>query len=756
MKKTLWLGIVVSITMLISGCGSNDFDTPDANSTVVDQNGTHVDDNGTSGGGTASSRFMNPQSIIVSAGNQEKTISVQVVDSDGVGVSGQAVGVKALERKYGLLSPSSVVTNEAGYAVFSYKAPSEISSINGTTEKVTFICKDVSGNKSTTYAYIAFNNQVVDPGTDLVKPIVVIPQDRRTITLHNNSQSEVIAIKVFKSGAPYSDGTVKVQLPTKVLNGVDVGLFSQYEVEPNAQGIATFNYMGPSNMADLIQQGDTGSTFKFYHSDNPTVQSEMEVKYTQPTDDNVTRNYSIGVSTDGNFSMGIPNMQKTFGIALKAKDGNGNDVGSSGETITKMTVETTNGTIAQIVDGANLVDSKVLDVNDYKGTFTLKSKKLSGLVPMKITIEFTDANGETYKASGGDHPALSTIINVRVFSGPPSAISISYAGTTQDASRAKYIEHFAVSVTDEYGHNYQSHPNIYLGVIVGYEVGVREAQPKETNETKRLFYGKSDIDDGRANGQIEQVGGNKAQFNALVQSKVFHYANSEGDNTDKLVVFGAGKQYEAMGKWDIESVSDATLGLDDNYYGETRDKLYYAVGRNYYQDQCRDDGREWLGNASASSYVVDDEGTVVVDYAYDYHLAGKDVLVWVNLDGLQPDTGNKTRIGEVVKHTLRTTGLTHTPLGGYSLDKGASGYATFVIWHENAPERYRNAHFGHAIKGGSTCAYSYVGGSNDFDARTCSNGYSSDGTSYVTYYIWASADEGCTFNIDRIMVSREF
>lgn len=131
-------------------------------------------------------------------------------------------------------------------------------------------------------------------------------------------------------------------------------------------------------------------------------------------------------------------------------------------------------------------------------------------------------------------------------------------------------------------------------------------------------------------------------------------------------------------------------------------------------------------------------------------------MVWVNLDGIQPDTGKKTRIGEVTKHTLRTAGLISAPSVGYKLAKGTSGYGTFTIWHENAPERYRNAHFGYDVKAGSTCAYHLVAASNSFDARTCDNGNSSDGTSYVTFLLSAPPDKDCTFDITNILPSSEF
>ena len=365
-------------------------------------------------------------------------------------------------------------------------------------------------------------------------------------------------------------------------------------------------------------------------------------------------------------------------------------------------------------------------------------------------MEFDDANGEPQ--------ILTTIINVRVFSGPGSAISISYVSTGQDVERAKYIETLAISVTDEYGNRVNTRPNISLGAIVGYAVDGAEIGGNETNETKRLFYGRSDVENGNASGEITALGANTADFedNTLARADVFKYVNAEGDNTDKLVVFGERKNYEAMGKWDITRVDNHTLSLQDDYYGVDRSGLYYAVGHNYYQDQCREDGREWVGSTDSETYQLDEEGTVVITYKYDYHLTGKDALIWVNLDGIQPDTGKVTRVGETTKHTLRGNGFVTAPSDGYTLAPGASVDVDFAVWHENAPEQYRNAHFGYAIKSGSTCTYTVVATSNLFDARTCNNGGYSNGASYITFHLEDTSGLGCHFSIDNLAVSSEF
>ena len=785
MRKVLW-PLLLGAALLLSGCGSNDFDEPgkgkyDTNTTLNDNNGSNGNNNGDTGDQnnslTKHYRLINPSGIIVTTGGQEKQLTVQMVDQYGVGVTDAEVKIVSLPSQYGFVSPAKVKTDSAGVATFNYTSPHDISLLIGQRQTVNFLsiaAGDDTPLRAT--ATILFDNTAVDINQDVALPIVVLPEDKRNITLSSNSQSIEIPVKVFKNGSPYSEGTVKVALPSKVLSGADVGQFSEYEVTPNAQGIATFNYTGPSNLQMLLNNNDNGSTFSFYHSDNSKIKQEMHVVYQAPANENVTLNYFLNLTTDGDYSMGIPFQQKQFTVSLKAKDGSGQDTTLTTESITKLSVKTTNGTIAQILDPANntLVDNLELAVANFGGSFTLQSQKLSGLVPLEVTIEFTDVNGKTHKA-GGDFPALTTIINVRVFSGPPSAISISYVGTTQDRERAKYIETLAISVTDEYGNKVNTHPNISVGAIAGYAVEGSEASNRETNETKRLFFGMKAIQDGDANGEIAAPNSNHKttfQDSTAARTNVFKYVNSEGANTDKLVVFGERKNYEAMGKWDIKAISaNNVLDLEDDYYGAHRSGLFYAVGHNYYQDQCLQDGREWIGSTDAGSYQIDDEGTVTIQYAYDYHLAGKDVLIWVNLDGIQPDTGEKTRIGEVRQHTLRSAGLVHEPKDGYSLPKNSHGFGTFIIWHEHAPERYRNAHFGYAIKGGSTCRYRVVADSNRFDARTCSNKVKvdtdgdgtpntfigeTDGTSYITFELWSDPDKGCTFNIDRIMVSKEF
>lgn len=691
--------------------------------------------------------IVNTNNLLVSLPSHAYQLTAYLVDNRGVAVAGKKIEVTTLNRRFGTLDAFSKTTDErSGKVSFLYTSPKDIKSIDGESINLTFIFMEDNVKLTKT-----INLKFMAGEEDTTLPIIVIPDELESITLNNNSQTVDIPIKVFKDIVPYTKGFVNVQLPKNVLEGVDVGSFSSFSVPVDENGIALLHYTGPSNLKALVNNGNLSSTFKIYHSENMNEKNRKSfvVNYDVSSDEYVSVNYMIDVSTENSdFSMGIPNVEKSFSVVLK--DLSNNVILDKDINITSLRVTTENSLLVQIFDGnqSKLVDSLSLETKN-NSLFILKSKTLSGLVPIKVTMEFKDINGI--------NRTLDKMVNIQIFSGPPSAVSISYLSTEQDVSRAKYEDNFVVSVTDDYGNRVNSKPYIALGAIVGYAVDGKEATSKESNESKRLFYGKSDIDKGVANGIIDIVD-NSTIFkdDTLSRANVFNYVNREGENSDKLILFGRGKNYEAMGKWDFNRENNSTLNLEDDYFGTKREKLYYAVGHNYYQDQCKNDGREWLGSTDSETYQLDSEGSVVISYKYDYHLMGKDAMIWVNLSGYQPDTKQYTRIGEAIKHTLRGKGLRSNPTAGYSLDKNEIASATFEIWHKESVYPYRNAHFGYSIAEGSNCQIISRRSSNDYDARTCDNGYSREGRGYVTFILKSPEDKSCTFNIEDILVSNEF
>ena len=582
-----------------------------------------------------------------------------------------------------------------------------------------------------------------DP-TYSILPQVVVPNDSKENILTTNNELIGLAIKVFdgETNTPYSEGKVKVELPSKVITGVDVGSFVAYEV-PIVNGVATFNYTGPNDLQGLVNNGDLNSTFMFYHEDN-TIDKKQVVMIYDPSPDSgyIPVNYELIVtSQDGNMTMGLLE-EKTFNVVLK--DDQLNEVSDS--DITSVTVTSQNSFVGKLLD--NGVETNTLVISGQNPVnFNIRTKTQSGLVPIDIVVDFVDPNG--------NRKIINQTVNIIVYSGPATAMSISYVGVKQDIDRAKYIENFAVSIVDSYNNKVNTRPNIAVGGMVEYAVDGSSVTGNRTTTSPRLWYGKFDT----PHGSVVPIGGNEATFDTQAGLNKFQYVDF---SNDKLVVFAEGYVYEALGKWDIAQGSTLdSLNLLDDYFGSQRDDLFYAVGHNKRQDLCSSDGTEYVGVTKSDTYQVDSEGTALIEFEYDYHLTGKKIMLWVNLSGYQADTGMINRIGEAKAHTLRGNGLITT--NAYTLPSGSTATSLyFGIKHKNAPEYYKNGHFGLEVTG--KCSVHNVISSSNFeydmngkqiavkDARSCDNG----GIAYIELNVSNPATSDCTISLDNILVSDEF
>jgi hypothetical protein len=665
--------------------------------------------------------------VVVSSPNQISTINAYIVDKDGIGVAGKIVSITAItDSRYGqITSGSSVESDASGKVSFTYQGPNSIDAIDGNSTEVSLILKD-GDIVDKQPVKISFKKSVT---VEEAKPIVIALNAYKDINLTSNSQSKNISIQVFKDNAPYTEGKVKVMLPSKVFDGVDVGYFASYEASIGSNGIAEFTYTGPQDLQALIDANDTGSAFKFYHEDNPTQYQEINMHYV-PDNGYTPANYILSsVSQDDKYTMGLEN---TKSFTLYLKDDKGNNIDS--EQIKSISIESTNTVVGMLIDTATQNEVSTLSYSDSKATneksFTVKTGTTSGLLPIKIDVTFDDNNGESQ--------SISIMMNLSVFSGPPTAFSISYVGVEHNATIGKYIEKFAVSATDAYNNPINTRPYISTGALVEYAVDGSNLDGVRTTTSPRLWHGAND-----SKGKIEQLGGNTAQF--VASTDAFKYVDIDND---RLVLFGAGYVYEALGKWDLASVSDNTVELKDSYYGTDRDDLYSAIGHNNRQDLCSEDAREYIGSMKSSTYQLDENGNVLIEFEYDYHLTGKDIMVWVNLTGYQADQGIVTRVGEAQKHTLRGYGLMSRET--YTLASGAKNVILpFYIRHENVPEFYRNGHFAFAYHG---CQVdSIIDYSNWYDARDCRNE-----VVYVDLNVSNPKKDDCTIQLVNIEVSPEF
>ena len=660
--------------------------------------------------------------------NEEKTISIDVVNGNGIGVEGQEVSISAVPGvRFGSISgASTVTTNAGGHAVFNYTAPSDISAVDGESTTLTLSTMKNS-NRIAKQVQLTFNKLYVDTN----RTVPVVTTTTPAVTLSSNSQNIELVISVFDdvTKAPYTNGNVKVSLPDKSLQGVDVGTFTAYVV-PVENGRAVFNYTGPQNLKTLIDNNDLNAIFSFSHEANPSNTTTITVRYTLQ-DGYVPANYILSTSSaDGNQTMGLE-LLKTFTAYLK--DDKGTLIPDN--KINRITIASQNTTIGKLVSGGSEVNTITLTganaVNSK--SFAVQTLRLSGLLPIKIVVDFTDANGKA--------ASRSIVMNVVVFSGPPTSISISYAGVVLDEAHASYVEKFSIAVTDSYNNPVNTRPYVAVGAMVEYAVDGSSPTGTRATTSPRLWHGTND-----SKGNLESIGGNKAQF--VASGETFKYVDFAND---KMVLFGEGFVFEALGKWDITDNTDSVLGLVDSYSGTSRSNLLYAVGHNHRQDLCANDARKYIGTMKATNYQLDSQGRALVDFQYDYHLTGKDIMVWANLTGLQADNNKVGRLGVAQKHTLRGMGFYAAPTGGYGLPKfSAADDYRFDIHHENAPEWYRNGHFGYSITG-KCRVHNVVDWSNNHDARDCTNT-----TGYVILRVSNPSDKDCTIQVTNIAVSQEF
>jgi len=658
-------------------------------------------------------------------------VKVQVL-LDAHPIEGKTVELSAFPSIYGNVSTYSVTTGSDGYAVFDYSAPT-IMPVDGSVTELKLDFKDDNNITITQDILLTFNAVGGGTDTNTSVPVVVVSSYYQNMTLTQNSETREMEIQVYDRGTntPYTTGNVKVSLPDSVLTGTDVGSFTEYVVPVGTNGKAIFNYTGPQDIQTLVDAGETGASFAFYHEENSGSREGITVTY-DLSNGYVPANYVLTTSSsDGNQTMGLQTM-KTFTLSLK--DDQGTPVDDA--KITQITIESKNTLIGKLVDTANGGnDVSVLTFNGVDAvnskSFPVRTYTLSGLLPIELTVTF-NANGRAQ--------TLTVNMNIVVFSGPPTAMSISYAGVEQNSTVAKYIEKFAVTVTDAYNNPVNTRPYIATGAMVEYAVDGSSGSEVRNTTSPRLWHG---VDD--SHGDLNGIGGNKAQFETATD--VFKYVDF---SNDKLVIFGSGYVYEALGKWDInDSGSYNILELKDDYNGSDRSGLFFAVGHNNRQDLCKTDGTEYVGTMKANNYQLDDNGHALIEFEYDYHLTGKDIMVWVNLTGFQADNNTTGRIGEAKKHTLRGNGLMSRE--SYLVRAGSTGVELhFNVHHENAPEWYRNGHFGFAYQG---CKVEdIIDHSNLHDARVCTNG----AVAYVDLNVSNPSADDCTISLVNIAVSNEF
>lgn len=577
--------------------------------------------------------------------------------------------------------------------------------------------KAVTYTKEITYIYSISKTTSSQSYTPVLK--------NNKLEITTNKQNESVTVVVYDQlNRPAEDGKVSIIYPNIVANGIDVGSFAQTSVNIQS-GEALFSYTAPSDLQTLVDANITQTSFKFYYNDTISNYVELTITFNPESNQTIIKNYDILFSPqDNSYKMSLEE-SKSFSVALVDDDNNVID----NTNVLDLNISLENSFIAQLINSSGDINTSFHFTNTNNPTLTLQSKTVSGLVPIHINTQFKDINGDT--------KLLNKTFNVIVESGPPTSISISYSGTTQDATRAKFIEHFAVSVTDKYLNPVNTTPQVSVGAIVGYAKYQDDATPANTN--KRVY-----IDSN----PLATLSSNTLNLNQnlIDTNTTIDLAN------DILVTFGAGYTYPASGGWNFDSYDTSHIYLSTGQYdGNTTQDLGFAIGRNHRQDACNF-GDEWLGQAKLqnNASTIDEAGTAIVELSYDYYLVGKDIVLYINIIGKDNTLNKELRIGEAKKHTLRGLGLTTGSDTTISAEDGATVVKRFYAWIEQTPEAYRNANFGFfdvAVSGKG-----HINSVKRMPIESCTTG----GHAYVEYNITADINETFTVSVSNPVVTQEF
>jgi len=550
---------------------------------------------------------------------------------------------------------------------------------------------------------------------------------KSTLEIVTNKQNENVVVSVYDDkNRPATEGTISIIYPDEA-KLVDVGSFSSVSVDVE-EGQALFVYTAPTDIQTLLDKNITSTSFQFYYDDAIANYVELKVLFTPQSDQVIIKNYQISFQPqENNYKMSLEE-SKSFSVSI-IDDSN---LALDGADVLELNISLENSFLAKLINSNGDINSHFSFENINNVTLTLQSNTVSGLVPIVVNSSFIDINGEKN--------FLSETFNIIVESGPPTSISISYAGTElkEEAEvTAKFLEHFVVSVTDKYFNPVNTNPQVSVGAIVGYAKFTDDGLSANTN--KRIYVNAAPL--ATLNGNTLSLNQDYIQSDNLIDL----------DN-DTLVTFGNGFSYPASGGWSFDNYDTSHIYLSDGQYsGDTTTDLGFAIGRNHRQDACYF-GDEWIGQAKLQSETstIDDTGNAVIDFSYDYYLVGKKILIYINIIGKDNALDKELRIGEVYAHTLRGNGIVTGSDTTITAEDGATVTKRFYAWIDKTSLAYRNARF--SFLDVSSSGKGNIMSVSRMPIESCE----SEGHAYVEYTIRADANETFSLSLQNPVIVSEF
>ncbi len=492
------------------------------------------------------------------------------------------------------------------------------------------------------------DSEDIDPNSIIdgaLNNILTVVEPATGILDINTSGAEQAIILYLSHGAASI-----VNQNVEVVGTPEAGSFFASSVATDENGNATFAYSAPAIITD------NSFNVQFCMVTDGTVCNTVTINLTTgtitPPDDNNTPdigndfvNYGITFTTsdDGN-TLGLDE-RKAYTVSLIDKDTQELIPASQVE---KITIESNKPDVLKLINpndaiGAAVAKLEITGASNIK-IFLKADEEISGLSDIEITID--------YKNQKGYDRVLSQTYAITVFSGPPTALSITSAGVSYN-SEEKWFEHkFLISASDKYSNKINTSPTISASVMVGYA---------KDSSGERMIYGQNsktnlgiyaNLTGSTAQVELDTVGVDPfSDFDTVTLRGV-------DLSRDFVALFGNVRTYEANGKWEIDEISNTSkLILSDTYEGQNYTGIGFAVGHNYRQDLCSNEYLEYQTKVDSTdgTYKLDDEGKTFVTVKFPArYMPGKQVGLLVNLISENPETGRQLRGGEVKFTTLRS------------------------------------------------------------------------------------------------------
>ena len=448
----------------------------------------------------------------------------------------------------------------------------------------------------------------------------------------------------------YMEFTIKNNYPNGVLSEL-----SNISLDLNACSVSSSELNLQDNFIEFSEQSETrtiGLTADFEYPCTPTgyiLTADTFLSYDETSKKGKYTSKFHPITIDGNLTIEDTKSIFEYDIKLEPVDdepkielnskkryklilaNTSSDKSVLPERIHSITIKSSDPSQAKLIDPNNYEEDKgeahteLTFEKENEIDLYIQTYNSSGITNFDVSISYTNNRGEIY-----DIKRRTSLV---ILSGEPTAFSINDTGVEYNHDTKWFTQTFLISASDKYNNVVNIPSKINVSAMADFR--------DNNGHGDRILYGKFGTVDGEL---IPDIDTHTASF--VTNDEVFENINLD---RDYLILFGDATTSEALGKWDISSMTlGNTLNLSTAYYGETHNDLGFAIGHNYINEICSSESKEWelQIDSTDGTYQLDEEGKASVTLKFPGYLIGKRIALSVNF------SGKEKRAGEVHFQTL--------------------------------------------------------------------------------------------------------